>query len=216
MGNLAELYYNQSKSEDAIKVIEEARKLTWARLRDFGLTVDQEDINSHGDVNVWADRKRATEEELQERLAGLPATSAPAGGAKGKDSAPPTAKGGAKPAAAKATEEHAADESTETSSLDFSSAISYSLTKADTKANSSKLAPSIYLQGLESLIRFDLRYAQFLTMITKRHVDAAAVLNDTAKLIPRCLYPSPQLKFYRTFLVGHVNRMIFYDKVIEF
>ena len=32
----------------------------------------------------------------------------------------------------------------------------------------------------------------------------------------RCLYASPQLKFYQAFLLGHVNRQIFYDKVLQF
>jgi hypothetical protein len=97
----------------------------------------------------------------------VPAATA-AGGAKGKESAPPTAKGGAKPpvAAGKpAADDHALSESTETSSLDFSTPVNYSLVQADGAANSSKLTPSIYINGLESLIRFDLRYAQFLSMI---------------------------------------------------
>ena len=37
LGNLSEVYYNQSKSEEAVKVISEARKITWKRLQDYGL-----------------------------------------------------------------------------------------------------------------------------------------------------------------------------------
>jgi len=86
----------------------------------------------------------------------------------------PPAKGGkAAPAKGAAQEDHApSDESTETSSLDFSSSIEYKLVRADTSFNTSRQAPSLYLQGLDSLIRLDLRYAQFLTMIQKKHQEA--------------------------------------------
>lgn len=157
------------------------------------------------------DRRRATEEDLEARLNGGQA--AGAGGGK----AQPPAKGGkGAPAKGAGGEELAADESTETSSLDFSKPVEYNLVGANGALNSSSLAPSLYLSGLESLVRFDLRYAQYLTMIRQEHEQAEGILTDTAKLVPRCLYLSPQLRFYQAFLVGHVNRMKFYDKVLEF
>ena len=53
-------------------------------------------------------------------------------------------------------------------------------------------------------------------MIQHKHAEAKAVLTDTGKLVARCLYLCPQLKFYQSFLLGHVNRMLFYDRVLEF
>lgn len=67
--------------------------------------------------------------------------------------------------------------------------------------------------GLEAAIRFDLRHAQYLTLIELKHEDAKSILQDSGKIATRSLYVSPQLKFYQACLLGHVNRMIFYDKV---
>ena len=72
LGNLSELLYNKMKSAEACQVVEEARKLTWSRLREYGVEVDQQDINGHGDVKVWEDRKPATEEGLEAQLANVP------------------------------------------------------------------------------------------------------------------------------------------------
>lgn len=135
LGNLSELLYNQNKSVEACVVIEEARSLAWTRLREYGVVVSQQNINDHGDVKVWEERKKATEEELEAQLANVPAAAA---GGKG---APP-AKGAKAPAPAKgapaAVEE--GDQTTETSSLDFSKPIDYKLALADSDANSSSLS----------------------------------------------------------------------------
>ena len=74
----------------------------------------------------------------------------------------------------------------------------------------------MYVQGLEAAIRFDLRHAQYLTLIEHKHEEAKQILLTSGKIAARCLFVSPQLKFYQSCLVGHVNRMIFYDKVSEF
>lgn len=187
LGNLSELYYNQSKSEDAVQVVEQGRKITWQRLREYGLEVFPQDINGHGDVLVWENRKRVTEEDLEARLANVPQAAA-AGGkqapAKGGKAA--AAKGGAG-----APAEEGTDDSTETSSLDFSKPIDYKLQGADFAFNSSKLQANLYLKNLEDLLRFDLRYAQYLTLIQHKHQEAKEVLADTASLVSRCLYLSP-------------------------
>jgi hypothetical protein len=49
-----------------------------------------------------------------------------------------------------------------------------------------------------------------------KHEEAKKILSDSGKIAARCLYVSPQLKFYQACLVGHVNRMMFYDRVLEF
>jgi len=152
LGNLSELLYNQSKNTEACAVIKEARELVWARLKAFGVAVDPQNINGSSDVKVWEDRKQATEEELETALANV----ASAGAAGGKGKAPE--KGGkAAPAKGAAAEE--AEETTETSSLDFSKPLDYKLTLADSLANSSSRPQNIYIQGLETAIRFDLRHA---------------------------------------------------------
>jgi len=209
LGNLSELLYNKNKSTEARQVVEEARKLTWSRLREYGVGVDQQNINGHGDVKVWEDRTPATEQGLEAQLANV-SSSAAAG--KGQ----PAAKGGKPAAPAKGQVVEEADETAEAPSLDFSRPIEYKLALADAAANSSSLPPNIYLSGLESAVRFDLRYSQYLTLIEHQHEQAKAVLQDTAKLVARCLYASPQLRFYQALLLAHVNRQIFYDKVLQF
>jgi len=135
-------------------------------------------------VKVWDDRKTATEEELETRLANVPQAAATGG----KNA--PAAKG-VKAAPAKCPAADEPEESTETSSLDFSNPIEYKLSLADQIANSSSLPPNLYLKSLEALIRFDLRYAQFLTTLERKHEVAKAVLSDTAKLVARCLFVAP-------------------------
>ena len=214
LGNLSELYYVHSKSSDAVGVVEQARNLTWKRLREYGLVVAAQDINDHGDVKVQEDRKKPSEEELEAKLASLP-QAVPAGGkgAPAKGGKAPPAKGGA---AAQTQEEPVIQDDSTEASLDFSKEIEYKLTAADPAANSSNQAPNLYLLGLESLVKLDLRYAQMLTMIQGDHSASKEVLETTALLAPRCLYISPQLKFYLNFLLGHVNCKLFYSKVLEF
>jgi hypothetical protein len=183
----------------------------------YGCEVDPQNINGSGDVDIWDDRKKATEEDLEAQLANVPAAAAAATGGKG---APP-AKGGAGKGAAPskgAAAEEAADDTADSSkaSLDFSKPVEYKLSKADEAANSSCLPPNIYLLGLETLIRLDLRYSQYLTMIEKKHIEAKDVLLVTDKLADRTLYLCPQLQFYQALLQGHVNLQIFFDKVLDF
>jgi hypothetical protein len=188
LGNLSELLYVQSKSVEARKAAEEARTLAWNRLKSYGCEVDAQNINGSGDVEVWDDRKKATEEDLEAQLANVSAAAAT--GAKG---APP-AKGGAKGGApAKGAVAEEVEETTESSSLDFSKPVEYKLSKADEAANSSCLSPNIYLLGLETLIRLDLRYSQYLMMIERKHTEARAVLLVADKLAARTLYLCPQL-----------------------
>lgn len=186
LGNLSELLYNQNKSVEASVVIEEARSLAWARLREYGVVVSQQNINEHGDVKVWEERKKATEEELEAQLANVPAAVA---GGKG---APP-AKGAKAPAPAKgapaAVED--ADQNTESSSLDFSKSIDYKLAIADTDANSSAPSQNIYIRGLENAIRLDLRHAQYLSLVEAKHEEAKKILGDCAKITTRTLYVNP-------------------------
>lgn len=135
-------------------------------------------------MKVWDDRKTATEEELEARLAHIPQAAA----ATGKNAAPAK---GAKAAPAKGAAVDEPEVAPETVSLDFSKPIEYKLSLADRVANSSSLPPNLYLKSLEALIRFDLRYAQYLTTLEQRHEAAKSVLVDTAKLVARCLFVTP-------------------------
>ena len=75
-------------------------------------------------MKVWEDRKQATEEELETALANV----ASAGAAGGKGKAPDK---GAKAAPGKGAAPEEAEETTETSSLDFSKPLDYKLALAD-------------------------------------------------------------------------------------
>lgn len=65
-------------------------------------------------------------------------------------------------------------------------------------------------------MRFDARFAQYLTLLEKKHELARKVLVDSEKLLKRCLHISPQLKFYVNFLLGKSTLQIFYDKIREY
>jgi len=115
--------------------------------------VKLQNINDHGDVKVWDDRKKATEEDLEAQLANIPQAAA---GGKG---APP-GKGAKAPAPAKGAPVEEAEESAERNApLDFSKPIDYKLSTADESANSSCVAQNIYIRGLETAVRLDLRLA---------------------------------------------------------
>jgi len=51
--------------------------------------------------------------------------------------------------------------------LNFSKPITYNLENADANVNSSAISPNIYVDGLETLIRIEIRYAQYLCMIKR-------------------------------------------------
>lgn len=98
---------------------------------------------------------------------------------------------------------------------------------SDPAINSSYQEPNIYLRHLETAVRFDARYAQYLTMLVKpappssekppsQHDTARKLLIDTEKLLKRTLHASPMLKFYVSFLLGHTNLKLFYEKAIDF
>jgi len=53
-------------------------------------------------------------------------------------------------------------------------------------------------------------------MVEEKHDAAKKILQDAAEITARCLFVSPQLKFYKALLLGHVNRQLFYDKVLDF
>jgi hypothetical protein len=104
------------------------------------------------------------------------------------------------------------------------------LVPSDPNINSSYIEPNIYLRSLELAVRFDARYAQFLTFLGKlssyyasnnapqtNYLETAKrILTDTEKLLKRTLHVGPMLKFYVNFLLGQINMKIFYDKVEEF
>ena len=136
----------------------------------------------------------------------------PAGGKKD-----PKAKDAKAPAKGAAAADDAGEgDSTETSSLDFSKPIEYQLTAVDFAANSSAQPQNLYILGLATLIRLDLRYAQYLSLIENQHEQSKIVLQTAASLVKRVLYLSPQLQFMSQFLLGHVNLKIFYQKMLEF
>ena len=57
LGNLSELLYKLRQSDEACKVIKEGRLIAWYRLRDQGIEIDQQNINSVGKVFVRNDDK---------------------------------------------------------------------------------------------------------------------------------------------------------------
>ncbi len=61
------------------------------------------------------------------------------------------------------------------------------------------------MKYLETTIRFDIRYSQYLTLIESKHDLAKKVLTDAEKLMKRAVHVSPQLKFYLYYFMGYSN-----------
>lgn len=74
----------------------------------------------------------------------------------------------------------------------------------------------MYLLALPLAIRFDLRYSQYMIIIQQKNDLAKRVLTDAQKLIDRCLYCAPQLKFYCCYLSGLASQRIFQESTIRF
>ena len=70
--------------------------------------------------------------------------------------------------------------------------------------------------NLHLAIRFDVRYSQYCLVIQQKPDLAKKVLTDTQKLIDRCLYPSPQLKFHCCYLLGLASQRIFQEDILKF
>lgn len=130
--------------------------------------------------------------------------------AKGKG-APAKGKPDPKAEAAKGAEEGSghADDGEGRRPLNFGRPVQYELVPADEEINSSKALQNIYLQTLPMAIRFDIRFAQYCIMISEKLEMAKKILTDTLKLIQRTLFPSSQLIFYCSFLLGLANLRIF-------
>jgi hypothetical protein len=218
LGNFSELMYNIDKREEAVEVIKEGRMISWYKLRDQGIEIDRLNINSATDVLVDVNRKVLSDDSLSAFQTPVIAAAAP-GGKDPKAKAPP-AKPPAKdpkgaPVATK--EENADDEVMEPlPKVDFTKPLKYELQQAPEQSNNSGLAPNIYLTSLPMAIRFDMRYSQYLIVIQEKNELSKKVLSDTQKLIERCLYCPPQLKFYCSYLLGLASQKIFQDKVIRF
>lgn len=171
LGNLSELLYDKSKSNEATQVVKQARDLAWAQLRARGLQVDSMNFNSKT-VLLWEDRKKVAEEDLETALAAAGGSSgAPAGGGK-----PGSNKDAKKPAKGAPVEEEKVEDAPNPDLLDFSKTIDYKLAGAEYEANSGTQELNLYYAGLSSLIRLDLRYAQYLSLLEKSHHDAKLIL----------------------------------------
>jgi len=94
--------------------------------------------------------------------------------------------------------------------------VEYKLSTASAGVNSSSNPHNLYIFGLEAIVRFDLRYAQYLSLIQSKHDEAKLVLLEAQKVLQRTLYITPQLQFYLSFLLGYVNLEIFYERVKQF
>lgn len=121
---------------------------------------------------LWEDRKKVSEEDLETALAAAGGASAAAAGS----SKPGTGKDKAKPGKGSPVEEEKVEDAPNPNVLDFSKPIDYKLQGAEYEANSATQELNIYFAGLSSLVRLDLRYAQYLSLLEKSHHDAKLIL----------------------------------------
>lgn len=54
--------YDQSRSEEASKVVAQARELAWAKIRAYGLEIEAQNINGATTARVWDGRVKTSEE----------------------------------------------------------------------------------------------------------------------------------------------------------
>lgn len=97
--------------------------------------------------------------------------------------------------------------------MDFNKKVYYNQVFADKAINTASAPQNIYIHTMAMTIRFDIRYAQFLIMISNKNDTALRVLADTQKMLERTLYPNPQQKFYCAYLTGLANLNLFVEKV---
>jgi hypothetical protein len=100
--------------------------------------------------------------------------------------------------------------------VDFTKPLKYDLHQAPVDVNNSSNVANLYLLSLPMAIRFDLRYSQYCIVIQEKFEIAKKVLTDTQKLIDRCLFCAPQLKFYCAFLCGLASQRIFQESTMRF
>ena len=210
LGNLSELLYKLRESDEACKVIKEGRLIAWYRLRDQGIEIDPQNINSVGKVFVRNDEKS---DDSLEKFSTI-------------QSNDPKAKGGKKeekkkePAKTQHTEvadhDNEDEEDYERPVLDFKKPIQTNIEPNDASVNSSEVPPNIYLESLSLAIRFDVRYAQLCCVLQQKHELARKVLKDTEKLVKRTLFVSPQLQFYTEFLSGLADKCTFIEQVMQY
>jgi len=169
-------------------------------------------INGATDVLCDVNRKTLSDDTLAAYQTPVIASAAPAGkdGKPGKAPPPKAPPKDVKGAPAQTKDEPADDEMMEPlPKVDFSKPLKYDLQAAPQSSNNSSLAPNIYLMSLAMAIRFDLRYSQYCIIIQEKSELAKKVLTDTQKLIERCLFCAPQLKFYCSYLLGLSSQKIF-------
>lgn len=64
LGNLSELMYNRDRRPEANEAVKEGRLIVWYKLRDYGLDLEQTNINFKGDVKVNKARVKPSEDVL--------------------------------------------------------------------------------------------------------------------------------------------------------
>ena len=99
--------------------------------------------------------------------------------------------------------------------FDYSKSLTASLQYPNKDINSSYVAPTIYLLGLEQLIKIDIRYAT--AILTNGEPETALrVLSDTLTLTKRTANVTPSLTFSVLLLLSVANKEIFKSKVWSF
>ena len=64
LGNLSEFMYNKDHRNECTDVSKEGRTIIWLKLRDYGIDLEPQNINSKGDVKVNKSRVKPNEETL--------------------------------------------------------------------------------------------------------------------------------------------------------
>ena len=94
-GIFGEFLYNVDKSEQAVEIIREGRISYWLKCKANGLELEPVDINQNSKVLLNADRKKPSEDVLQQYATSAPTQAAAKGGKPDPKKGAPPAKGGA-------------------------------------------------------------------------------------------------------------------------
>ena len=88
LGNFSELMYDIDKREESLQIVKEGRMIAWYKLRDQGIEIDPQNINSATDVLIDNNRKALSDDALANYQNPVVGASAPAGGKEVKGKAP--------------------------------------------------------------------------------------------------------------------------------
>lgn len=198
--NMAEFFY-ETKPERCIDIFKESRILFWINLQNRGLKVV--DVNDYIDIENGSVKKQKipdpVEKESEEPV---------------EEKKDPKQKNKADPKNDPPAEQ---DYSQIEKVINFEKEMNHEIFLVDcSEAERVHMRNNIYLLELDNLIKVNIRYAQALSTLDTKYELALKILNDTVRIMDRCLYLNPYHQYMVHFLIGYCNKMVFIGKLKDY